>query len=135
VFGAPERQADHADRAVAAAIEMARVVRERCGPALRVGIGVNSGPVLAGTIGGGGRFEFTVIGDPVNVAARVEEATRLSGDDVLITAGTRALLSRDFGGWVERRGLQLKGKPEPVTLYAPAVLARDEARARTVATG
>jgi class 3 adenylate cyclase len=48
--------------------------------------------VLAGTVGGGGHVEFTVIGDAVNTAARVEEVTKLTGDDVLITEATRALL-------------------------------------------
>ena len=56
-------------------------------PGLRIGIGVNTGPVVAGSIGGGGRLNFSVIGDAVNVAARVEAATRELGDDVLITAG------------------------------------------------
>jgi adenylate cyclase len=65
VFGAPERLHDHADRAVAAALEIAACVRERYGGDLRVGIGVNSGHVLVGTIGGGGRLDFTVIGTPL----------------------------------------------------------------------
>ncbi|MCP9490822.1 MAG: adenylate/guanylate cyclase domain-containing protein [Solirubrobacteraceae bacterium MAG38_C4-C5] len=76
VFGAPERHSDHADRAVAAAREIAVLVRERHGDGLRVGIGLNSGSVVAGTVGGGGRLEFAVIGDAVNTAARVERATR-----------------------------------------------------------
>ena len=83
VFGAPERHADHAARAVAAAREIAAARPPRLGGELRVGVGVNSGRVVVGTIGGGGRRDFTVIGDPVNTAARVEAATRVTGDDVL----------------------------------------------------
>ncbi|HVS29760.1 MAG TPA: adenylate/guanylate cyclase domain-containing protein, partial [Solirubrobacteraceae bacterium] len=123
VFGAPDPRRDHADRAVAAALEIAALVRDRYGGDLRIGIGVNSGPVVAGSIGGGGRLEFTVIGDPVNTAARVEEVTRETGDDVLITEATRCLLERDFGGWVERGAVQLKGKTEQVHVYAAAVAA------------
>ena len=68
MFGAPERRADHAPRAVAAAREIAQLVRDGRGGPLRVGVGVNSGRVVVGTIGGGGRRDFTVIGDPVNTA-------------------------------------------------------------------
>jgi len=93
VFGASEPLEDHADRAVAAALEIAATVRERYRGGLRVGIGVNSGPVIAGTIGGGGRVEFTVIGDPVNTASRVEQVTRQTGDDMLITEATRRMLT------------------------------------------
>jgi class 3 adenylate cyclase len=118
VFGAPERHADHADRAVAAALEIARAVRG--GFELRVGVGVNSGHVLVGTVGGGGRLDFTVIGDPVNTAARVESATRETGDDVLITDETRRRLQADHGAWQQRPAMPLKGKSEPVALYAPA---------------
>jgi class 3 adenylate cyclase len=119
VFGVPERYADHADRAVAAALEIARMVNERYAGDVRVGVGVNSGRVVAGTIGGGGRLDFTVIGDPVNVAARVESATRETGDDVLIAEPTRARLTREFAGFDERPAISLKGKSEPVRLFAP----------------
>jgi adenylate cyclase len=119
VFGVPERYADHADRAVAAALEIARMVNDRYGGDLRVGVGVNSGRVIAGTIGGGGRLDFTVIGDPVNVAARVESATRETGDDVLIAEPTWGRLTRDFAGFDERPPIALKGKAEPVRLFAP----------------
>ena len=119
VFGAPERTPDHADRAVRAACDLARATSDRYGGSLRIGIGINSGPVSAGTVGGGGRLEFTVIGDPVNVAARVERATRETGDTVLLTEATRCLLT-DRGIEVEERGeLPLKGKSEPVRLWAP----------------
>ncbi len=118
VFGAPDRLDDHADRAVEAALDVVKAVGERYGDGLRIGIGVNSGPVVAGTIGGGGHLEFTVIGDTVNTAARVEEVTRETGDDVLITEATRALLARP--GWrFETRGtVRLKGKTERVRLHA-----------------
>jgi adenylate cyclase len=121
VFGAPELLKDHADRAVRAACEVVSATQERYGDSLRVGVGINSGPVSAGTVGGGGRLEFTVIGDPVNVAARVERATRRTGDSVLLTEATRCLLM-DRSIEVEERGeLALKGKSEPVALYAPRV--------------
>jgi class 3 adenylate cyclase len=119
VFGAPERLADHADRAVAAALDIVACCRERYGERLRIGIGLNSGTVVAGTIGGGGRVEFTVIGDAVNTAARVEEATRITGDDILLTEATRERLQRDHGGFVGRGDAELKGKTERVRLHAP----------------
>jgi class 3 adenylate cyclase len=119
VFGAPERHADHADRAVAAALEIARAVNDGAAGSLRVGLGVNSGTVVVGTIGGGGRLDFTVIGDTVNTAARVESATRQTGDDVLITGETRNRLRDAHGTWAERPPIPLKGKRRAVALYAP----------------
>ena len=69
----------------------------RFGGEVRIGIGLNSGPVAVGSVGGGGRLEFAVIGDPVNVAARVEKVTRETGDTVLLTEATRCLLTRAAG--------------------------------------
>jgi adenylate cyclase len=86
---------------------------------VRVGIGVNSGSVMVGTIGGGGRRDFTVIGDPVNTAARVEAATRQTGDDVLITETTLRALGPEAEGFEERPAVPLKGKAAAVRLYAP----------------
>ena len=119
VFGAPERLPDHADRAVSAALEIAEVVRDRYKGELRVGLGVNSGSVMSGTIGGGGRLDFTVIGDVVNTAARVESATRETGDDVLITDATRSALDGSGAAWEERPVIPMKGKTEGVRLFAP----------------
>ncbi len=68
VFGAPEGYADHADRAVAAGQEIVRAVN-RAGARLHVGVGINTGSVVAGSIGGAGRLNFSVIGDAVNVSA------------------------------------------------------------------
>jgi class 3 adenylate cyclase len=124
VFGAPYRVDDHADRAVAAALEITELLRDHYGGRLRAGIGVNSGPVVAGTIGGGGRLEFTVIGDAVNTAARVEQCTRTTDEDVLVTEATRCLLERDHCGFEELPDTQLRGKTEHVRLYAPRVEVR-----------
>jgi class 3 adenylate cyclase len=119
VFGAPERHPDHAARAVAAAREIAQLVRRGAAGVLQIGIGVNSGRVVVGTIGGGGRRDFTVIGDAVNTAARVESTTRQTGDDILITETTLRALGRDADDFEERPALPLKGKAEAVRLYAP----------------
>lgn len=123
VFGAPQRLPDHADRATLCAIHLHDAICEAYDGRLQIGIGVNSGTVLAGTVGGGGRVDFTVIGDAVNVAARVEEATRVTGDPVLITQATRRRLTLPYAGFSERLGVALKGKSAKVTLYAPAVRA------------
>jgi adenylate cyclase len=103
---------------VLCALHIAEAVQEAFGGALEIGIGVNSGTVLAGTVGGGGHVEFTVIGDAVNTAARVEEATRDTGDTILLTEETRRRLSLPYGGFAPRPGVVLKGKREPVDLYA-----------------
>jgi class 3 adenylate cyclase len=116
VFGAPEPYPDHADRAVATACEI--VATAAAGSGLSVGVGVNTGPVVAGSIGGAGRLNFSVIGDAVNVAARVEAATRQTGDDVLVTAATRQLLVT-APPMVSRGTVALKGKAEPIEVFAP----------------
>ncbi|HEY3725730.1 MAG TPA: adenylate/guanylate cyclase domain-containing protein [Solirubrobacteraceae bacterium] len=119
VFGAPNPLPDHADRAVAAALDIARRVRERYDGRIAVGIGVNSGTVMAGTVGGGGRVEFTVIGDVVNTAARVEAATRETGDDVLIAEATRERIDDEGLGLQRRSSVPMKGKQTEVRLWAP----------------
>jgi class 3 adenylate cyclase len=121
VFGAPESFPDHADRAVRAAIEMAdKVNHQGLGGGFRVGVGVNTGRVVAGSIGGAGRLNFSVIGDAVNVASRVEGATRNTGDEILITAETKRALTDGFQ--LDSRGpVELKGKDEPMELFAVKV--------------
>jgi class 3 adenylate cyclase len=128
VFGAPERHADHAARAFAAACDIAQLMREGGGGEFRVGLGVNSGRVVVGTIRGGGRRDFTVIGDPVNTAARVEAATRLTGDDILITENTLSALGLASEDFDERPPVSLKGKATSVRLYAPRLTSRRDSR-------
>src|SRR5215217_5444273 len=130
VFGAPDRLPDHADRALAAAGDIGRQLAERFGDEVQFGIGINSGPVVVGSVGGGGRLEFAVIGDPVNVAARVERLTRETGDVVLVTEATRCLLSTGEIELDARGDFALKGVSEPVPIYAVG-LPLDESSSRT----
>jgi adenylate cyclase len=120
VFGAPDKLPNHADRAVQCAVELARTINSRRPGGFEVGVGVNTGKVVAGAIGGAGRLSFSVIGDAVNLAARVESATRETGDPVLITGATRAQLSETIE--VESRGeREIRGYDRRVELYAPLV--------------
>jgi adenylate cyclase len=135
VFGAPTELDDHADKAVTASIEVARAVRQHFGGDLRLGIGVNSGPVVAGTIGGGSRAAFTVIGDPVNTASRVEQITRQTGDVILFTEETRRRLKRDHGTISARPPAPVRGKRIPVRLHAPLLGGRVEEPLPTLEDG
>jgi adenylate cyclase len=120
VFGAPERIPRHADRAVQCAIELARTINSRRPGGFEVGVGVNTGMVVAGSIGGAGRLSFSVIGDAVNLAARIQDATRETGDSVLITGETRSELSETIE--VEPRGeREIRGYDRRVELYAPLI--------------
>ncbi len=118
VFGAPRRQPDHADQALSAALAIMQAVR-RSDTELCIGIGINSGTVVAGNVGGAGRFEFSVIGDAVNVASRIEEATRETGDDILLAEATVELLQDGSVRMAKRADVPLRGRQEPVQLYAP----------------
>jgi adenylate cyclase len=86
--------------------------------------------VVAGSIGGGGRLEFTVIGDPVNVAARVERTTRETGDVVLLTEATRCLLTQPHDDLEPRGSMPLKGKSDGVALWSAKALAPETGESR-----
>jgi adenylate cyclase len=133
VFGAPEGYTDHADRAFAAGCEIVDCVNVRESP-VQVCVGINSGSVVAGSIGGAGRLNFSVIGDAVNVAARVEAATRDTGDHLLITRATRDALTRP-APLMSRGSVALKGKSEPIELLAPAAAVDADAATADAALG
>jgi class 3 adenylate cyclase/pSer/pThr/pTyr-binding forkhead associated (FHA) protein len=120
VFGAPLPQTDHAARAVAAAIEMQRRLRRRAAlgthPALTMRIGLSSGPVVAGDIGSPKRREYTVLGDTVNTAARLESSVAQPGQIVL----TRVTLDRVVDT-ISARSLgmiELRGRRQAVEVFA-----------------
>jgi adenylate cyclase len=118
VFGAPANQPDHADLALDAAAAIAAAAEEKFQGDLEIGIGIDSGTVIAGNVGGGGRLDFTVIGDAVNTAARIETATRMTGDAVLFSEHTLSRLRRDGRPIAPRTSVPMKGKRSHVALYA-----------------
>lgn len=110
----------HADAALRAGCAMLDAVDERLGDRCRIGVGLNSGLVLTGIIGADGFAEPAVVGDPVNVAARVQEATKALGEPLLLAEPTVALLDREHPEVRPRGPLSLRGKARPTTLYAVA---------------
>ena len=121
VFGAPEPLDDHAARALRCAIAMQRRQAELNAegwsvvdlPTMGVGIGVNTGSVIAGTIGGAGRLEYTVVGDAVNVASRLQ--SEAEGGEIVAAASTVAA-APEIG--CESIGPRLvKGREEPVEVF------------------
>jgi class 3 adenylate cyclase len=94
-----------------------RLVAERFDGALRIGIGINTGVVIAGTIGGGGKLEFTLIGDTVNVAARVEQLTKTTGDRILLTQQSVDALASRPPELIDRGAHALKGKSAPMQIF------------------
>jgi adenylate cyclase len=111
---------DHASDALAAGRSLLRAVDRAFGERCRIGVGLNSGLVIVGTIGAGGLNQLSVVGDPVNVAARVEAATRDVGVPLLLTEGTRVLLDGEHPDLEPLGELSLKGKERTVAVYGLA---------------
>ncbi|MGE0547365.1 MAG: adenylate/guanylate cyclase domain-containing protein [Kofleriaceae bacterium] len=128
-WGVPDRVDDHAVRAVRAARDMRRALDElnqfRANhglPAIRIGIGIHTGKVAAGMLGGELQSEYTVIGDAVNVASRVEGLTKEHGVDVLVSETTWARLPEPRS-CDKLASAEIRGRSAPIVLYtleAPA---------------
>ncbi|HJQ84730.1 MAG TPA: adenylate/guanylate cyclase domain-containing protein [Candidatus Binatia bacterium] len=122
VFGGPLRPLpDHARRAVAAAVALQQQLGERNGSGddpLLAGIGICTGDMIAGNVGAGDRITYTIVGDAVNQAARLQVKTRDLGAAILLTESTRAAL--DGNGFALRPvgAVPLKGIAAPVEVYA-----------------
>ena len=131
VFGAPLEQLDHADRALAAAREMTGPALRTCLDQLRadgtatdlaMGVGIATGPVMAGNVGSQRRMEYTAIGDAANLAARLEGMTKQHPHPILLSDATRARLA-DPGGLVPLGPQPVRGRSQPVDIWGadPAV--------------
>ena len=124
LFGIGSHPADHAVQAVAAARQLLLCVGdvaselEKAGwPGMRIGVGINSGPAIVGSIGSPKRQEYTAIGDTVNVAARVESLTKTLGYELLVTEQTKSQLPASMH-LIPLPPQAVKGKGEPVIVFA-----------------
>jgi class 3 adenylate cyclase len=125
VFGTPLNPAqDHADRAVRTAEEMLQALlgfnadqEARGEPSVHIGIGIATGPVIAGNVGSRQRLEYTVIGDTVNLASRLEEMTKTLATPVLISHTTIISLTGPTGDLAALGETEVRGKAAPVLVY------------------
>jgi adenylate cyclase len=119
IFGAPVTQPDHAARALRVAAALPAAVAELPGRP-GVGIGASTGTVVAGNVGTPERFEYTVIGDAVNVAARLTELAKQRGCPVLADEDTVIAAGEAGGHWRRVGSTQLRGRSRPTGLFEPA---------------
>jgi adenylate cyclase len=118
-FNIPVADSSHADHAVRAALEMQRSVdgKRFAGVQLKARVGIATGRVIAGNVGSGERINYTVHGDAVNLAARLEQLNKEHGTRILISAQTASLLEGDYR--IESIGaVRVRGKSAAVEIFA-----------------
>jgi adenylate cyclase len=124
IFGTPVPLENHAYSAIHAAISMRerltflnKDLEKKHMPKIDFGVGIHSGEVVAGNIGSRNRMEFTVIGDNVNIAARLESLTKTYGVPVIITGETKKLLNDESVNLREIDYVRVKGRLKPIKIY------------------
>jgi len=124
VFGAPVPAPHHARLACRAALDMVGELEalqeewRRAGvPPLDIGIGINSGPMIVGNMGSARRFNYTVLGDAVNLASRIESLNKDYGTNILISEHTYAQVREEFANAREIDEVRVRGRAQPVRLY------------------
>jgi adenylate cyclase len=123
IFGAPENDPYQEENALKAAVQMQQEtakLEEKWsleGIHIRIGIGIHSGPAIVGTIGSSRRMEYTAIGDTVNVASRLEAATKELGANILISEHTYYGAKGAFA-FKSMGTINIRGREEPLTVYA-----------------
>lgn len=127
VFGAPVEHKHHADLALAAAQVMVVdalhefnnwLREEGLGDGFRMGIGINTGPVMSGNVGSERRLEYAAVGDTTNTASRLEQMTKETAHGILLSDSTRAALGRVPGELVHVGEVTPRGKQAPVAVWA-----------------
>lgn len=123
VYGAPLMQEDHAKKACLTAIEMMERLnimrqewKDKGRPALDIGIGINTGNMVVGNVGSEQKYDYTVIGDNVNLASRLEGLNKLYGTNIIISENVQREIERELL-WRELDIVQVKGKTEAKTIY------------------
>jgi adenylate cyclase len=123
VWGAPLDQSDHPLRACYTALEMVEelaLLQEKWAgegmPRLNVGIGINAGPMVVGNMGSERRFDYTVMGDSVNLGSRLEGLNKIYGTNIIISEATYERVREEILGR-ELDLVRVKGKGEPVKIY------------------
>lgn len=119
LWGAPLEVKDQARKAAECALEMQRWIvseREKGGPDVSFGFGINTGPVVAGFLGAKGRMDYTVIGDTANVASRLTSADIARRDQVAVSAETLGELGDDVEA-IDLGAVAVKGRTEPVACW------------------
>ncbi len=123
-WGAPLRDPEHAAGAVAAALRMVDAVdrvtvefEARGWPEIRMGIGINSGPMNVGDMGSEFRMAYTVLGDAVNVGSRLEGLTRVYGVDIVVSESTAREAPEFVYRYLDR--VRVKGRDAPLDIYEP----------------
>ena len=129
-WGAPVQDPSHARNAVLAGLEMHKVLaglapefKGRGWPEIHIGVGVNTGRMSVGNMGSEVRVAYTVMGDAVNLASRLEGITKQYGVKMIVGETTRALVQDVVFRELDR--VRPKGKEQPVTIYEPLGLQRE----------
>ncbi|HEX9664943.1 MAG TPA: adenylate/guanylate cyclase domain-containing protein [Thermodesulfobacteriota bacterium] len=126
IFGAPLDVPDHATRACQASLSMLKKLgqinnewRKRNFPTISIGIGINTGAAIVGNMGANMRFDYTAIGDSVNLASRLEGLNKLYGTEIIISKSTLENLNSSEAPFLFRELdlVQVKGKEEPISIF------------------
>jgi adenylate cyclase len=123
-WGAPVEDAEHARHAVLAGLQMQRRLKDlapefiaKGWPPLKIGIGINTGPMSVGNMGSEIRMAYTVMGDPVNLASRLESLTKRYGVTMMVGEATKAAVGDVVFRELDR--VRVVGKDEPIAIYEP----------------